>query len=299
MYDTILIPTDGSDHSVRAAEHGAFLARAFDAEVHLINVFDVQGAAGVFDAGGVDSEFVDRLKAESERTVDELEAVVSDAARLQTATVRGEPSETILEYAAEHDVDMIAMGTHGRTGVNRYIAGSVAERVIRLADVPVLTARANARSEIDGDYGDVLVPTDGSEAAAVAIEHGVAIAAAVDARVHAVTAVDVGELGTGPDYPQGSELREYLADRGAEATEAIATRAEEAGLTAVTDVREGPPAKTLLAYADEHDVDLIVMGTHGRTGLNRYLLGSTTERVIRHSDAPVLAVNAREIDREQ
>ncbi|MFC6939013.1 universal stress protein [Salinirubellus sp. GCM10025818] len=294
MYDTVLIPSDGSEHAVRAAEHGVYLARAFDATVHLLNVVDVQAAAGPFNAGGVDKAFVERLESEGRTAIEAVEAVADEEDRVETTLVRGSPAEAILEYGSENGVDLIAMGTHGRTGLERYVAGSVTERVLRLAEVPVLTARATGGSRLEGEYTDVLVPTDGSDHAARAAGHGIAVAERVGARVHAVTAVDVERLDSVRDFASITGLRERLGEDGERWTAAVAARAEEAGLDAVTDVREGSPAKTLLAYADEHDVDLIAMGTRGRTGLDRYLLGSTTERTIRRSDVPVLAVNERE-----
>jgi len=292
MHDTVLVPTDGSEHAVRAAEHGAYLARAFDATVHLLNAVDIQAAAGLFDAGGIDEAFVERLEAEGEEAIDAVEAAVGEGSRVRTAMVRGEPSGAILEYAEDRDVDLIAMGTHGRSGLNRYFAGSVTERVVRLAEMPVLTVRATQGNRPAGDYTDVLVPTDGSEYAAAAVDHALAIAGRVDARVHAVSVVDVARLGASPDFAPVADLREQLRDGAERATDAIAERANSAGRDAVTDVREGSPAEAILAYADEHDVDLIVMGTRGRTGLDRYLLGSTTGRTIRRADVPVVAVTA-------
>jgi nucleotide-binding universal stress UspA family protein len=211
-----------------------------------------------------------------------------------TGVVTGDPTETILDYADDHDVDVISMGTHGRTGLDRYVAGSVTERVVRLADVPVLTVRATGRSPSDVSYDEVLVPTDGSEAAAAAIDHGLAIAQSTHARVHAVNIVDVGDVAARPNYTPPTELMDSLESEGEAATDRIATEARERGLDATTEVREGFPASDLLDYADEHDIDLIAMGTAGHTGLGRYLLGSTTERIVRHAEMPVLAVNARE-----
>ncbi|QIB75584.1 universal stress protein [Halogeometricum borinquense] len=294
MYETILIPTDGSEHAVRAAEHGQYLARLFDATVHIVNVVDVQAAGGVFDAGGVDEEFVSRLKAKGERTIEEAAAVIDETESIQTAVLKGRPDEEILEYAAEHGVDALVMGTHGRTGLRRYIAGSVTERVVRLADIPVLTVRATDQSQIAGDYDEILIPTDGSEPASAAVEHGLAIAEKSGARVHAVNIVDVGNVSANPTYTLPSEVIAQLESEGETVTEEIASQARERGLEAVTEVREGFPAKTLLDYANENDIGLIAMGTAGRTGLNRYLLGSTTERIVRQSDVPVLAVNARD-----
>jgi nucleotide-binding universal stress UspA family protein len=294
MYDTVLIPSDGSEHAVRAAEHGVYLARAFDATVHLLNVVDVQAAAGPFDAGGVDKAFVERLESDGRTAIEAVEAVAGEEDRVETALVRGSPAEAILEYGTENGVDLIAMGTHGRTGLERYVAGSVTERVLRLAEVPVLTVRATEKSRHEGAYTDVLVPTDGSEYAARAAGHGIAVAEQVGARVHAVAAADVERLDSIRDFASITGLRERLVADGERWAEAVAARASDAGLDAVTDVREGSPSEVILAYADEHDADLIAMGTRGRTGLDRYLLGSTTERTVRRSDVPVLAVTERE-----
>jgi nucleotide-binding universal stress UspA family protein len=294
MYDTILVPTDGSEHAVRAADHALYFADAFDAVVHVVNAVDIQAEAGPFAAGGVDDEFVDRLTERGRETVAEIEATVDASDRIETAVVEGRPADAILDYAEDNDADLLAMGTHGRTGVSRYVWGSVTERVVRQASVPVLTVRETDRSRVGDGYDDVLVPTDGSESATAAVDHGLAIAAAADARVHALNVIDVGDAATTPSISPPTELLTDLESAGQRATEEIAARARDAGLDAVTEIREGYPADDVLAYADENDVDLVAMGTQGRTGLNRYLLGSTAERVIRHAEVPVVAVNTRE-----
>jgi nucleotide-binding universal stress UspA family protein len=242
----------------------------------------------------VDKAFVERLESDGRTAIEAVEAVAGEEDRVETALVRGSPAEAILEYGTENGVDLIAMGTHGRTGLERYVAGSVTERVLRLAEVPVLTVRATEESRHEGAYTDVLVPTDGSEYAARAAGHGIAVAEQVGARVHAVAAADVERLDSIRDFASITGLRERLVADGERWAEAVAARASDAGLDAVTDVREGSPSEVILAYADEHDADLIAMGTRGRTGLDRYLLGSTTERTVRRSDVPVLAVTERE-----
>lgn len=293
MYDTILVPTDGSEHARRAADHGLFLADRFDAHVHVLSVVDVRGAAGPFDVGGVREEFVAELEAEGTEAVEAIEDRFPDHDSLETAVVEGTPEETILEYATEHEVDLVAMGTHGRTGVERYVAGSVCEHVLRKAPMPVFTARAAAEATTVEGYDDVLVPTDGSDAAELAIDHAIGIGEAVGARIHAVNVVDLGDVAASSEYAIPNDLIESLEDRGTRATETVRDRAAAAGLEARTEVRSGYPARDLLEYVEDEDVDLVVMGTAGRTGLNRFLMGSTTERLVRHSPVPVLSVNAR------
>lgn len=296
MYRTILVPTDGSDHSVRAGEHAVALARAFDASIHVVRVLDLRTEAGMFDAGGVGEEYVDRLEERAGEDVETVTDAIGDAESVTTAVVRGDPFESLLEYVAGHEVDLIAMGTHGRTGVERFVSGSLTERVLRHSPAPVLTVRATGRSTVGGGYGEILVPTDGSEPADAAVDHALAVASRTGARIHAVHVVDVSGVSPSPDYTLPSEVLDSLETGGKRATERVAERARDRGLEAVAEVRRGYPARSLLEYAGDNGIDLIVMGTAGRTGPSRFLLGSTTERTVRHAEVPVLAVNAREPD---
>jgi nucleotide-binding universal stress UspA family protein len=288
MYDDILVPTDGSDHARRAAEHAGVLARRFDATVHLLAVLDVQAAAGPFSAGGIDEQFVERLQRTGDVWLDTAEQSVGDTA-VTRDTERGEPAKVILSYAEDHDADLVVMGTHGRRGVRRYVSGSVTERVVQRATAPVLTVHAGDPI-LEEAYGDVLIATDGSEAADAAVEHGVDLAARTGARVHAVSLVDLGRLGTGAEDAPVMEWRNYLEAEAERATEAVVERAEAAGVEAVTAVREDSPVPGLLAYADEAGVDLLVVGTHGRRGVTDAVLGSTAERILRRAERPVLTV---------
>lgn len=293
MYDSILVPTDGSEHARRAAEHVGLLAREFDATVHLLGVVDVQAAAGPFGAGGVDDRFVDRLETTAGEWLDTVERAVGDVPTVRE-TVRDEPAAAILDYANANDVDLVAMGTHGRTGVRRYVAGSVTERVVQRSEAPVLVTHADDPI-LEELYDEILLATDGSEAAEAAVEHGIEMAARAGARVHAVSLVDLGRVGTGAEDAPVMEWRNYLEGEAERATEAVAERAAEAGVESVTAVREGSPVTGLLEYADENAIDLTVMGTHGRRGVTDAILGSTAERLLRRAERPVLTVRPREV----
>ncbi|HMB50620.1 MAG TPA: universal stress protein, partial [Natronoarchaeum rubrum] len=93
MYDTVLVPTDGSEHAERAAEHAFDLARRFDAEVHLVNVVDVQSEGGLFSAGGVDEAFIGQLEDDARETISEVEKLADSGDDVRTAVVRGKPAE--------------------------------------------------------------------------------------------------------------------------------------------------------------------------------------------------------------
>jgi nucleotide-binding universal stress UspA family protein len=142
MYDHVLVPTDGSEQAERALDHAVELASAFDATLHVLFVVDASGFAAEVDA----ALLVRQLETYGQRVVD---AAVERARQAGVAGVTGEvvtgsAHRRILAYADTHDVDLIVMGTHGRTGLDHFLLGSVTERVVRLADVPVLTVRGEA-----------------------------------------------------------------------------------------------------------------------------------------------------------
>ena len=137
-------------------------------------------------------------------------------------------------------------------------------------------------------YDDILVPTDGSPASDAAIEHAIDLAAQYGARLHALYVVDGSAYST---LEAGSEIVvEALESEGEEATARVADAAADVGVEATTTVASGTAYRSIREYVDEHGIDMIVMGTHGRKGLDRYLLGSVTERVVRTADVPVLTV---------
>ena len=166
MYHHILYPTDGSEGSRAAAEHVRELASTFDATVHVVHVVDARqgglGMSGAFlddDDRAMSAPSADTgyLHMESDRddtdAADEVlsrtrEQIVEEAnetfgeIETETAVEIGTPHSVILEYADENDIDLVVMGTHGRTGIERYLLGSVTEKVVRMSDAPVVTVRA-------------------------------------------------------------------------------------------------------------------------------------------------------------
>ncbi|GAB3685762.1 universal stress protein [Salinarchaeum chitinilyticum] len=136
-------------------------------------------------------------------------------------------------------------------------------------------------------YERILLPTDGSESADAALDHALDIAAQYDAELHVLHVVSAAYAEAGPGHATAIEAMEQ---HGEETFDRIAERVEAAGVRLTTEQRHGEPHTSIVEYANEAGVDLVVMGTHGRTGLQRYLLGSVTEKVVRTSDVPVLTV---------
>ncbi|WP_380675937.1 universal stress protein [Salinigranum sp. GCM10025319] len=138
MYDTVLFPTNGSDGAEVALAHALELARQYDAEIHVLFVVNTAYAG----SGAVEATTVESLRGAGDRVVAETVERITDDGVAAVGEVRdGDPYREILDYADESDCDVIVMGTHGRRGLDRYLLGSVTEKVVRASDVPVLTVR--------------------------------------------------------------------------------------------------------------------------------------------------------------
>jgi nucleotide-binding universal stress UspA family protein len=140
-------------------------------------------------------------------------------------------------------------------------------------------------------YNDVLVPTDGSEPAEAAVPNAVDLADRYGARLHALYVADTTEYST---ITFEGKVVDTLEREGREVVDDVVAAAEERNLEAIGVVKRGGVYETILDYVAEEDVDIVVMGTHGRSGLGRAVLGSVTERVVRNADVPVLTVQSHE-----
>jgi nucleotide-binding universal stress UspA family protein len=144
---TVLLPTDGSENAEAASPHAVDLVGRFGADLHVVTVVDVQSAGGLFSAGGVTEEFVDRLDEGGREAVERMVAAVREGdpdLDPTTAVVHGTPHEGLRDYVTENGVDLVAMGSRGRSNIERQLFGSVTKRVLRVVDVPVLVVRGGA-----------------------------------------------------------------------------------------------------------------------------------------------------------
>lgn len=142
MYDRILVPTDGSAGMDQVIEHAARLAAKHDALVHALYVVDTTSLGNLPMETSWNS-VSELLREQGQTALTEVERLIGDRSHVERVTTEGAPSEEIVRYAREADCDLIVMGTHGRGGINRLLLGSVAERVVRTASVPVLTVRVD------------------------------------------------------------------------------------------------------------------------------------------------------------
>lgn len=286
MYDTILVPVDGSDPSRAAVRRARSLAATADATLSLLAVAEPttlrDGAKSPATPTRAD------LDRQTDAVLDRGESLADGVGvDCRVAVEAGSPYEEIAAKADEVDADLTVMGTHGRTGLDRILLGSVTERTLRTNESPVLTTQEGQQP---WTVDDILVPTNGSDPATEAVTHALDLATVWDATVHALGVVDTETLAS--TYDAGAVIPTVVETlrKDAEAdVETVRDGADERGLNCETTVLEGDPGRAIVEYADEH-ADLVAMGTHGRAGLHRLLLGSVTEHVVRRCPVPLLAV---------
>jgi nucleotide-binding universal stress UspA family protein len=285
MYEEILFPVDGSDGAAEVLHHASELAHWADATVRLLYVADTTRDSVTV----VEGHTVDALVRRGEDVVEEAaETLETLGVSYDTDVVQGNPAPTIVEYAERYDQDLIVMPTRGREGVSRHLLGSVSEKVVRLSSVPVLTVRMRPDETLVFPYRTVLVPTDGSGAATRAADHLCSLAAALGATVHVLSVVDDAALGPDVRSTITTEKNEALAR---EAVDAVAATADAHGVgDVVTHVEHGSPVETILEVVGANGVHLVGMGTTGRRGTDRILLGSVAERTVRIAPVPVITV---------
>lgn len=294
MYDHIVIPVDGSDEAKRAARRGLELAQVLGATADVLHVVD-RNALQLTTA----ADEKQRLRERGEAVLAEIEEIATELEQpITSELVEGKPSVQICEYVEKRDATLIVIGRQGMTGLGKRLLGGVTEQVLYGANTPVLVVpEGNRKTEGEIEYSNVLVPTDGSENAEAATQHGVTIAQHYDSTIHVLNVADL--QASGGVFNAGGlekEFVERLEARGREAVDRIADEIDETapGLDVETTVVRTTSFDGVAAgvreYVSDHDIDLVVMGSHGRSNLKRQLLGSVTSTLLRTVDIPVLVV---------
>lgn len=290
MFTRILVPVDFSPCSDAALSYAQRFGSPFDSVLHLLHVAEATFLrAMVANPADKDTAVLNRLDAL-------LTGAGRERFRPVTAVEHSDhPADEIVRYAGLNDIDLIIMGTHGHTGLAHVLLGSVAEKVVRHAPCPVLTLHALPPSTAEGATAlkGVLAATDFSAPSDRALDYARAIAARSGASLHLLhviqDTVDTGRFGTEVFVPDSPEVRDA---RIREATERLSQQARSAEPYASIDVVEGAAAPTIASYAAQHGLDLIVMGTHGRSGIAHMVMGSVAEQVVRTAPCPVLSTRS-------
>ena len=304
MNKRIIVPLDGSQLAEQVVPYVKLLARGLGAEVRLLRAFDSVPADMSDPEHGL---YLDRLTANFHNTaLDYLEGV---AAGLRSAGVtttceahEGSPAELIISDAEGDPEALVAMSTHGRSGVGRWFLGSVADKVLHATGNPLLIIRPKENVELDGAIAQAIVPLDESPMAEQALSYVVPIARALGLRVTLVrltpTVADYYRFGGYPyDYsaPQGTDTSEIVDAAAAEYLKGVAERLRAEAVPSVEErIVHGSAAAGILDLAQEAPDSMVIMTTHGRSGIGRWVLGSVADRVVRKAGVPVLMIRSKE-----
>jgi nucleotide-binding universal stress UspA family protein len=283
----------------------ARILRREDSEIILLRVLDITEAIWTMEPGErVDTErFRDEEREKAQKYLHGLALHFSaSGGKVHARIADGPVPEAILEQAETEGATMIAMSTHGRSGVSRWVLGSVAEKVVRQSPVPVLLVRS-FRETSRGDFGPatseelpfrkILVPVDGSRASEAVVRSAEKFAQLCDSEIQILHVEPLQA------YPDASEVyasvpaAPTLSDEDP-ATARSAERFESAGLRARRLTVVGDPAGEIIDRSHAAGIDLIAMATHGRSGFSRVFLGSVAERVLRGARIPLLLVRSPE-----
>jgi nucleotide-binding universal stress UspA family protein len=302
MYRKILVPMDGSEIAECVLPHIEKIATGSKpAEVTFLYVVQP------FDAPMTDLEFRARIESEAtsaaEGYLKDLIARLDYKENAKSAVILGKAADSIVDYASQNGMKLIIMATHGLSGISRWVRGSVAEKVLHEAKVPVWLIRANApqkRSYKRKKKLTMLVPLDGSELAEAALPSVQSLAGQFNAPEVEITLARVCEMFLPPyHYPPPASVswEEYFDHEKKRCKEicheylsGIGETLRGEGLNVHIKVLEGDPAESIIEYDNKSNFDLIVMSTHGRTGISKWAMGSIADKVLKGANSPVFLV---------
>jgi nucleotide-binding universal stress UspA family protein len=287
--EKILLSTDGTEFSEGAVREAIRLAKRCSSKLNAVTVIETNP-----EYGTIAPQVVEKLEKEVRANLDTVHArAKKEGVECGTAIYEGEDSyRYIVDEAAKQKSTMIVMGRRGKRGLKRLVMGSTTAWVIGHSPCSVLVVPRAAQVE----YKNVLVATDGSKYSTAAASEAIGIAKLNGSKL-TVIAVVPAELATPTDVEFGVGQREKIADQVMHEAEknakAVKEAAQKEGVNVQAFVMTGRPADAIIEIAKEKGADLIVVGSHGRTGLDRLLMGSVAERVIVLSNSAVLVVKGK------
>lgn len=279
-YKKILVAIDGSESSLHALKESFKLATNEKSWITVVSV--VPPYTGDLDLIGV-GNIMESMRKPCDDALSEAERMAkTEGALIKTVCEEGEAYERIVDLAEAENCDLIVMGRRGLRRLERVLIGSVTARVIGYSHIDILVVPRNTTI----DWKKILLSTDGSKYSKTAAERAIDFAKSYGGELKAISVVDVPS----EFYGEAPQVVEDLVKKARGYVEDAKKQAEAAGIKTETFVREGETYQAIIDRAKEQDVNIIVIGSHGRTGLKRLLMGSVTEKVIGHAPCPVLVV---------
>ncbi len=295
----ILHATDFSPCATQALQNAVFLAKKYRARLHLLHAVVLHGDFDPINPALHVSDMEKYLASVTEAVQDRITRVLQthavenvDVIEVQERGIA--PAPVILDYARDQAIDLIVMGTHGRRGLGHMVLGSVAEEVVRSSPCPVLTIQEQDPPVEVETKKQILVPLDFSKNSPIAIAHAKHIAATYRAEIQLL---HVFEQSIHPAfYSSGANtIFEFMPHLEPECTRNLKRLYDETEgpeIPVNIYVAEGRAAPEIVRFAARHHSDMIVMNTHGLTGIVSLLLGSVAQKVVQSTKCPVLTVRA-------
>jgi nucleotide-binding universal stress UspA family protein len=299
MFTKLLVPLDGSDTAEQALPYVRYLAQDKNLVIELLSVVDVAHMASHMTAERalhLDTMMEDAVRA-SEKYLQAIAGTLT-AAKIKTSVETGTPEEVIIEKAAVEQNTLVTIATHGRSGMKRWLLGSVAEKVLRGTTDPVLLIRARENTTIEDvtTLKSLVVPLDGSELAERVLPTAIELAKQRNLEIVLIRAYNIPTTAYAGVEGYALPVDDLLKSMREEASEYLENKIadlKKLGLGRVSFIaKEGLAADEIISFAKTLPGGLIAMFTHGRSGVRRWVLGSITETVVRHSENPVLVIRA-------
>ena len=295
MYHRILVPLDTSELAEVALPYAEQMAGRLGSEITLMSV---SHSAGEKEQRVFRSYIQETVAVTKERANRYLEKPTGQDVKVESAILVGNPAEEIVDYAERENIDVIVMATHGRSGIGRWALGSVADKVLRATERPVVLIRAKgARSDMlkKGVFKRALVPLDGSKESEAVIPYIEELASMLGAEVTLLQVLAVVYhvyiSGDAPaQVPYTEEEMKPLKASAESYLEKVGSGLRGKGVTTKCQVRVGAAGHEIIKLADEIGADIVAMSTHGRSGVGRLVFGSIAEKVVRTGNTPVLLV---------
>jgi nucleotide-binding universal stress UspA family protein len=301
MYKRMLVPLDGSELAEVVLPYAKELAGRLDLELILLHVCEQHGTESQFMCQSYIAHTAEMVKIQSREVQTKTGAPEGEkTAEVVGETVTGHPAEEIINYANGNNIDIILLATHGRSGVKRWVLGSVADKVLRASRVPIWLVRAAIPEKIVNDEWpkrSFLVPLDGSKMAEAVLPHVEALAKQRGAElVNIVLLRVVEEPFITADYPESNwkehveKIKEHFKNEAESYLAGVRQRLSAAGLKVTEEVLMGKPADEIIDYAYKNHPNLIIMATHGNSLASRWEYGSVADKVLYGVSSPIFMV---------
>lgn len=287
----VLYPTDFSDIAGAAKTYAAYICRQMGATLHIVHAaqYTEQDSTASHDYVLAEQKdwspsFQEYMELQNPHKL-QVDSVLP-------AEISGHSvSEILLNYADLNDIDLVVLGTHGHRAIGRILLGSTAEKIVRLAKCSVLTVGGKAHKMLGPGIERILVPVDFSEFSLNALDTAEQLAQSFSAKISLLHVFQPISFPLPYGVTTPNILTEEVRDRTHRALDALG--ANSSGDEVSTHIENGFPEHEINAFAQKNDTDLIVIASHGLTGLNRFLQGSVSQEVVRQAPCPVYTVKGK------